>query len=437
MSYKALIVDDNEQNLDLLEAVLNGCGYIVTKAHNGVEALKKAKKEIPDIIISDILMPVMDGFVLCREWVKDSRLKNVPFIFYTATYTDSRDEELALSLGAVRFLIKPVSPKDFIIVINQLLAEAKAGHLRINRQPEKKETEYYRLYNETLVRKLKDKMVKIEELNLSLKKEIEEHKHAEQKIQELNRDLEIKVKQGIEEIRNKDHILINQFRLASMGEMISSIAHQWRQPLNIIGLQTQNLRMKLEYELLTIEEARKYEINIMDQLNTMSHTIDDFRNYFKPDCSETEFLVDEVLNNALILMESCFQSQAIVLVKIIEGNIRAKGFPHEYGQVLLNILINAKDILVERQIKNPEIIITLEKAGGNSVLRIRDNGGGINKEIMDRLFEPYFTTKEMGTGIGLFMSKMIIEKSMHGDLTVRNTDDGVEFSIIIKLSNQT
>ena len=150
---KALIVDDNEQDLYLLQTMLKGCGYDVMTAGNGAEALELARSDPPDIIISNILMPVMDGFALCREWKKDERLQHIPFVFYTATYTDPRDEELALSLGAAIFVIKPQDTKVFTALIRKVIEDDEVGRPVAPAQPAPEETDYYRLYSKALVRK--------------------------------------------------------------------------------------------------------------------------------------------------------------------------------------------------------------------------------------------------------------------------------------------
>ncbi|HZM20791.1 MAG TPA: HD domain-containing phosphohydrolase [Anaerolineales bacterium] len=178
-----LIVDDQKQNLYLLKALLGGHGYEVVEATNGAEALELARANPPDVIISDILMPVMDGFSLCQEWKKDDRLKNIPFVFYTATYTDPKDEELALSLGAARFIVKPVETEEFVSILRQVIAEIDSGALSAPQESLQEEMTYYRMYNETLIRKLEDKMLQLEELNRELTEEIVERKQAEERIQ--------------------------------------------------------------------------------------------------------------------------------------------------------------------------------------------------------------------------------------------------------------
>ncbi|GEM_PF-4058789 len=164
---KILIADDNSQNLYLLESILKGYGYGVTSARNGAEALKLARQNRPDLIITDIFMPVMDGFALCREWKADERLKYIPLIFYTATYTDPRDEQFALSLGAERFLIKPQEPEALAEVVRQVLEE---GAEKATEKPFADESETLLQYNEVLFRKLEQKVVQLEEARADLQK---------------------------------------------------------------------------------------------------------------------------------------------------------------------------------------------------------------------------------------------------------------------------
>ena len=170
---KLLIVDDNERNLYLLEVLLKGHGYEVVAAGDGAEALEKARRDPPDVIISDILMPVMDGFTLCRQWKKDDRLKAIPFVFYTATYTDPKDEEFALNLGAERFIVKPVEPHVFVETLWEVIREAEEGRLVAPRKRVEEEPVYLKEYSERLVRKLEKKM-------LDLEREIAERKQAEE-----------------------------------------------------------------------------------------------------------------------------------------------------------------------------------------------------------------------------------------------------------------
>lgn len=173
-STRVLLVDDNDQNLYLLQVLLTGNGYTVEMSHNGKEALELARKSPPDLIISDILMPVMDGFVLCREWHRDAVLKSIPFIFYTATYTDPKDERLGVSMGAVRFVIKPQEPEVFTDIVASVMAQSQVGELPVAYPGPEQEPVIMREYSEALVRKLEDKMLQLEDTHVLLEEKIEE-----------------------------------------------------------------------------------------------------------------------------------------------------------------------------------------------------------------------------------------------------------------------
>jgi response regulator RpfG family c-di-GMP phosphodiesterase len=165
---RLLIVDDLPQNAYLLEVLLKTNGFEVETAANGIEALDLAHKNPPEMVISDILMPGMDGFSLCRAWVADERLKDIPFVFYTATYTDPRDEKLALSLGAERFMVKPMEPDDFLAVLQEIIQGYESKGKVVHQEVVEKEDVFYKEYNEALIRKLEDKMLQLERSNKRL-----------------------------------------------------------------------------------------------------------------------------------------------------------------------------------------------------------------------------------------------------------------------------
>ncbi len=179
-----LVVDDNPQNISLLRILLERHGYGVKSAANGAEALEKARSGRPDMIISDILMPVMDGFTLCREWKRDDRLKDVPFVFFTATYADPKDEKFAMGLGAERFIIKPQKEEKFLGMIEEVISMHEAGRLAAPREPERDEAVCLKEYNETLIRKLEDKMVQVEEAKRRLEQEVAGHLRTEEALRE-------------------------------------------------------------------------------------------------------------------------------------------------------------------------------------------------------------------------------------------------------------
>lgn len=204
---RILIVDDLFVNRYLLEKLLQGNGHITISAENGAEALDIGEKTLPDLIISDILMPVMDGFSLCREWKKHPKLQKIPFIFYTATYTTEKDEELALSLGADRFMVKPQEPEVFLQVMEEILNEFQTGKLEPKTTSDAADTVFLKEYNEALVRKLEDKMIQAEQAEQrirvyarQLEQQIEDRKNAEAQVKESEANLKSLIEASYERI---------------------------------------------------------------------------------------------------------------------------------------------------------------------------------------------------------------------------------------------
>jgi len=255
-------------------------------------------------------------------------------------------------------------------------------------------------------------------------------KKAEEALIKLNEELDVRVAERTRELREKDHLMSQQSRLAAMGEMIHNIAHQWRQPLHTLGLNIQQL--PIFYELGRVDQAflDKTVDNAMSLIQYMSKTIDDFKDFFKPDKEMEEFKISRAVESAVQLSKASFDSSQIrVEVDYLEDPV-IHGFPNEYSQVVLNILTNAKDALVASRTENPLVRITAFCEGERSVVTIGDNAGGIPEQVIFKVFDPHFSTKgPQGTGIGLFMGKNIIERNMHGRLSVRNCGAGAEFRI--------
>lgn len=238
----------------------------------------------------------------------------------------------------------------------------------------------------------------------------------------------------METLHEKNQLLIEQSRLAAMGEMINNIAHQWRQPLNVVGLIVQDLQMTFNRGELTRELFERKFSSLMDVLQHMSETIEHFRNFFKPDKTKESFLVSSVISRTFALVEASFRNLHIRLDLDIANDAEIHGYPNEYSQVLLNILMNSRDAFSERaQQLDRRVCVSVFSEEGGSVVTIADNAGGIPEGIIHKVFDPYFTTKgpDRGTGLGLYMSKSIIDKSMNGNLTVCNTVDGALFRIDI------
>jgi PAS domain S-box-containing protein len=253
----------------------------------------------------------------------------------------------------------------------------------------------------------------------------------QKQLEEINSSLETIIEKAVTELRKKDNILIQQSRLTAMGEMISAIAHQWRQPLNNIGLIVQNLQLAFKSNDLSIEELDEDVSDTMKVLQQISETIDDFRNFFSFEENASTFSINEQVSRAISFIEPSFKSKGISIELVEEPDVTAEGYPNEYLQAVLNIILNARDELLERHVPLPLISIRTFTENGRSVVTIRDNGGGIPEDALPKIFDPYFTTKHSckGTGIGLYMSKMIIEKNMHGGLAACNLDVGTEFRI--------
>jgi PAS domain S-box-containing protein len=260
--------------------------------------------------------------------------------------------------------------------------------------------------------------------------DITDRKRAELALNQLNETLEQRVQEETEKNRQKEHLLIQQSRLAAMGEMIGNIAHQWRQPLNALTLVLANIEDAANHQELTPEYLENQTRNGERLIQKMSSTIDDFRHFFRPQKQAEPFSAIAAIEEARSLASASFHNNNIELRLEMREDVQIVGFANEFSQVLLNLLSNAKDAILSRHIQNGMVTIRLSRDELSAIIEVIDNGGGIPASAMEHIFEPYFSTKEMGTGIGLYMSKMIIETSMHGSILVRNVDSGAEFRII-------
>lgn len=285
----------------------------------------------------------------------------------------------------------------------------------------KREKSKTRLYN------------KLEETNRVLNEKTKELNEQTSRILEFNKTLEQRVKEEVDKNRQKDKQMIQQSRLAQMGEMISMIAHQWRQPLTAISSTSSGINLKAKLETLDKETAINLTDKISEYAQHLSSTIDDFREFFKSNKSKTKTTYKELVDSALSIIGVSVSNRNIQIIKDLQCDSVFNTYPNELKQVILNLIKNAEDALVENKIEKPYIKIKTYTKDFKVILEISDNGGGIPEDIMNKIFDPYFSTKTKkdGTGLGLYMSKTIIEEHCWGKLKVKNNEQGAVFRIIL------
>lgn len=376
-----LVVDDTPNNLRLFSDILQKEGYPVRATTSGKLALDAAKNNPPDLIILDIMMPEMDGFEVCARLKEGAETKEIPIIFISAL-EDIASKVKAFEAGGVDYITKPVEPKEVIARVRT--------HLRIKQ------------LEETLLQK--------------------------------NKELEEEIQRG----REQEALLIQQSRLAALGELLSNIAHHWRQPLTVLSINVQNIEEMATQSVPDINAVHESASLSMRVLKELSAMIDRFRGFFIATGGRCRFDIGEVVDRALAVIGPEFQRYGIEIVWQKAESCFVEGYPHEYGQVVVDILNNAKEAFTSSKAGGKKVVLSLEALeDGRSKLTIRDNGGGIKEEVMIKIFEPYFTTKfpSAGTGLGLYVSKMIIEKNMGGTLSAANIEENGEswasFEIIV------
>lgn len=376
---------------------------------------------------------------------------------------------MALAIPAVSWLIykdfaKPVKKlqegmkaiargdTDYRIGLTQKdeIGDLSAAFDDLNRQ-RKVFDDLLRKANAELEARVDERTLELSLANEKLSIEVMERMEAEAHLAELNHTLSERVEEETKKRVENERMMLQQSRLAAMGEMIGSIAHQWRQPLNAVSAIVQDLRDAEQCGELDADYLNRSTETAMDNITFMSKTIDDFRNFFRPDKEKREFDIKRVAGEVLGMVAPQLKSLNIecrltcrvhdITFTDFSGHVKAcgemtiLGYENESKQVFLNLVANAKDAIIDRRARegNPElpgrVALTFDVVDGRVVITITDNGGGIPDEIIGRIFEPYFTTKEAsrGTGLGLYMCKMIVEKNMGGVLSARNTDGGAEF----------
>ncbi len=293
---------------------------------------------------------------------------------------------------------------------------------------------YSKIEEESTKRLLKVKDLLSTEVEIKTR-ELEEKKNELEKktleLQFLNQNLEAKIQEESEKNREQEKMLFRQAKYAQMGEMISMIAHQWRQPLNAISAATATMQLKIDMEDYEKILFKNKTLMIAKYIQHLSSTIDDFRNFFKLDKEKEELEFPKIVDDALKLVNSALENKHITVVTEHCCSCRIYTYPNEIIHVILNLVKNAEDALLGKKITDPRIIIRTFKKENSVYMEIEDNAGGIEPSIMKKIFDPYFTTKKNadGTGLGLYMSKIIIEDHCYGEIEVSNGKEGAVFRL--------
>ena len=255
-----------------------------------------------------------------------------------------------------------------------------------------------------------------------------------QELQEINATLEQRVADEVEKNRKKDEMMLAQSRYLAMGEIIEMISHQWRQPISVIGAITSHMSINIELELDTRENMKAELDKLSYQIHELSKIISDFSDLFEADSQKVLLKPSAIIEEILNVMHSSLKHHEIEVETSYENKSELMLMSRDLFQVYWNVINNAKEILVERNIENPKIKIEIHESEKEVVTNISDNGGGIDEEYFDKIFEPYFSTKENlnGKGLGLYVAKTLLEKKMNGSIVAKNNDSGAIFTIVIQ-----
>ena len=382
---RILLVDDIEENLYMLQSLFSAGDFSVYRAKDGKEAFELALNFNPHLIISDILMPVMDGFSLCRELKQSARLKNIPFIFYTATYTDRKDEELALSLGADRFLVKPIEPERLLAIVDEVLDEHAEGRaLPAKGQPTEKD--YLKIYNSRLIHKLEDKLDELKKANSSLAAEISVRKNAEERAEASLQEKEILLKEVYHRTKNNMQVIIG-----------------------LLDLQTRKTRSEETLRILRDMSSRIYSMSLVHDLLYRSKNLAEIR-------------LDVYLTKLAESLISIYETEEIEVELHVESvavpiNLQ---FAVPLGLVINEIISNSLKYAFPSR-KQGTITIKADAYGENGIdLKIGDNGIGLPRGLDVDALET----------LGMRLIQEVVEDQLLGDLD-KDSSNGLNYTISI------
>lgn len=380
---KVLYVEDDEQTREEIASTLSYFFDDIYLAKNGQEGLDKylANKEDIELVITDIIMPKMDGLEMIEK-IRDID-QGVSILLFSA-YGDIKHLTKAIELSVDGFLSKPILNNQYLKVI-------------------------FKVAN-----------------NINNKKELNRYKES----------LEEKVNEQVVQLRLKDEMLEKQAKLAAMGEMIDIIAHQWKQPLNIISMRSSFLEeiSKMDNSV-KIEDVLECSSKVSYQISHLVDTLQEFRSFFRPIDKFEHIDLEDMFRSIDVLLHDDLMKNQIALEKELGGS-SFFGNINEFKHLFINLINNARDAFVQNKIENRKININAEEKNGIVTIKIKDNAGGVPDKYIKSIFEPNFTTKKSmgGTGIGLYICKIIVSKH-HGNIGVSCNDGSTCFILSLPVNN--
>ena len=240
------------------------------------------------------------------------------------------------------------------------------------------------------------------------------------------------IKTSQNRLNKTEDLLIHSAKMASMGEMIGLISHQLKQPLNVLSLYCEDIRLSYDFKELDDAYMQDYYKNNKEQIQYMTNTINGFLDFFNPNKIKQKFFINHSINQAMQILSSKIEKLNVSFNLNIDEEVKTFGVEVELTQVLINIINNSLDVFIERNINSPEIFIKLFRKDDKNIIIIEDNAGGVENNQIEKLMDPYFTTKENGTGIGLYMVKLIIKNSFESEIKLLNTQKGLSFIIFLE-----
>ncbi len=485
-----LIIDDSMLVRSLLSILLSPRNYNIMTANNAQEGLKILKEQEIDLVILDMELPDMHGTKVLNMIKADTATMQIEVIVLSGT-SEPNIISTVLKQGACSFIKKPFASEELIHSVDTWISYRREKLLRACQQHTLQEYKYaidrnsiVSITNEKgIITSANENFCKIsgyskEELigkphnivrhpdeDPSVFKElwatIQAKKPWSGRLKNLAKDghtyyvdttispllnIDGSIKEYLairhditqimqthnqlnDELNEKDALISMQSRQAAMGEMLSMITHQWKQPLSTMSAISNRMQMDIALEKIDVQNLEKYAKTIEEQVQYLSQTIDDFKNFLKPSTGKELTKVSDVIENTMKLMERLIQDKQIDVVMNLESTSMIETYPRELVQVLIKLIKNAADAFEQRTAENKSISIETKENEKHVTIEVQDNAGGIPPELLEKIFEPYFTTKDKskGTGLGLHICKSIMQEHMNGDITVSNTPNGARF----------